>query len=85
MKERILTQWTFARVLFLVVGIAVVIQSVISEQWFGVIFGGYFASMGLFAFGCAAGNCFNGNCEVAPKQKSTTSIQDVEFEEVKTK
>jgi len=39
--------------------------------------------MGLLAFGCAAGNCFGGNCAVEPKQKSI--IQDVEFEEVKTK
>jgi hypothetical protein len=39
--------------------------------------------MGLFAFGCAAGNCFRGNCKVEQKQKSI--IQDVKFEEVKTK
>jgi hypothetical protein len=65
-------------------GIAVIIQSVMSQQWFGVAFGGYFASMGLFAFGCAAGNCFGGNCAVEPKQETTT-IQDVDFEEVKTK
>ncbi len=64
-------------------GSAVIIQSVLSQQWFGVLFGGYFASMGLFAFGCAAGNCFGGNCKVEQKQKSI--IQDVKFEEVKTK
>jgi len=81
MKERILTNWTFARALYLIMGIAVIIQSVMSHQWFGVAFGGYFASMGLFAFGCAAGNCFGGNCAVEPKQKST--IQEVDFKEVK--
>ena len=83
MKERILTNWTFTRVLYLIIGIALIIQSVMSQQWFGVALGGYFASMGLFAFGCAAGNCFAGSCEVEPKQKSI--IQDVKFEEVKTK
>jgi murein endopeptidase len=57
MKERILTNWTFTRVLFLVMGSYIVVQSVITEQWFGLAIGGYFASMGLFAFGCAAGNC----------------------------
>jgi hypothetical protein len=51
-----------------------------SQQWFGVVFGGYFASMGLFAFGCAAGNC-----ATEPLQKSNTTIEDVKFEEVKTK
>jgi hypothetical protein len=85
MKERILTNWTFARALYLIMGIAVIIQSVMSQQWFGVAFGGYFAAMGLFAFGCAAGNCFGGNCSTEPKQKSTTTIQDVDFEEVKAK
>jgi hypothetical protein len=49
MKKRILTNWTFARALFLVVGITVIVQSVLSQQWFGAIFGGYFAAMGLFA------------------------------------
>ena len=85
MKERILTNWTFTRALYLIMGCAVIIQSVISQQWFGVAFGGYFAAMGLFAFGCAAGNCFGGNCEVEPKQKASTTIKEVEFEEVKTK
>lgn len=83
MKQRILTNWTFTRALFLVVGITVIVQSVLSQQWFGAIFGGYFAAMGLFAFGCASGNCFGGNCSVEPKQKS--NIQDVDFEEVKIK
>ena len=79
MKERILTNWTFTRALYLIMGIAVIIQSIMSHQWFGVALGGYFASMGLFAFGCASGNCY-----VAPKQKTST-IQNVDFEEVKTK
>jgi hypothetical protein len=39
--------------------------------------------MGFFAFGCAAGNCYGGSC--ATEEKTTTSIQDVDFEEVKSK
>jgi hypothetical protein len=85
MKNRILTNWTFGRALYLVMGIVVIIQSIMSQQWFGIAFGGYFASMGLFAFGCAAGNCFGGNCVTQPQNKSNTTIQDVEYEEVKTK
>ena len=83
MKKRILTNWTFTRVLYLIIGSAVIIQSVTSQQWLGIAFGGYFAAMGLFAFGCASGNCFGGNCEVGPKQKTT--IKDEDYEEVKTK
>jgi hypothetical protein len=85
MKQRILTNWTFMRALYLLMGIAVIVQSVMSQQWFGVAFGGYFASMGLFAFGCAAGNCYSGNCVPKPLQKFNTTMEDVEFEEVKTK
>ena len=85
MKERILNNWTFMRALYLLIGIAIVVQSIMSQEWFGVAFGGYFASMGLFAFGCAAGNCYGGNCSIEQGQKSTSAIQDVEFEEVKTK
>jgi len=85
MKDRILTNWSFTRVLYLIMGIVVIVQSVMSHQWFGVAFGGYFASMGLFAFGCASGNCFNGNCTTEVTNKSNTTIQDVDFEEVKSK
>lgn len=84
MKERILTQWTLPRALFLIMGIMVIVQSVMSHQWFGVLFGGYFASMGLFAFGCASGGCFGGNCATEPKGKSNATIEEVDFEEVKS-
>ena len=87
MKERILNNWTFMRALYLIIGTAIIVQSIMSQEWFGVAFGGYFASMGLFAFGCAAGNCYGGNCSIEQEQeqKLTSAIQDVEFEEVKTK
>ncbi|MBK7883904.1 MAG: hypothetical protein IPJ81_08925 [Chitinophagaceae bacterium] len=85
MKQRLLTKWTFTRVLYIIMGGFVIIQSIMIRQWPGVALGSYFASMGLFAFGCASGNCFSGNCEAGPQQKSNTTIQDVKFEEVKTK
>ena len=63
MKERILTNWTFTRALYIIMGITVIIQSAMTNQWSGVVFGVYFASMGLFAFGCASGNCLGENCD----------------------
>lgn len=83
MKERIFTNWTFTRALYLILGLVVIIESITSHQWFGIGIGGYFASMGLFAFGCAAGNCYGGNCAVEPKQKTSASIEDVEIENIK--
>lgn len=55
------------------------------KQWMGVALGTYFAAMGLFAFGCAAGNCFGGYCGPGPVTKSETNSAEIEFEEVKTK
>jgi len=45
------------------------------NETFGVFFGGYFASMGIFAFGCAAGNCYAGRCstEVIHQNKTGSS------------
>lgn len=57
MKKRLLTNWTFTRALYLIMGIAVIIQFVTSRQWMGAVLGGYIAAMGLFGFGCAGGNC----------------------------
>ena len=85
MKERLLTNWTFIRALYVIMGIMIVVQTIMSRQWIGVAFGGYFASMGLFAFGCASGNCFGGKCATDSNQKFDNSIEDVEFEEVKGK
>ena len=42
-------------------------QTVMSPEWPGDLFGGYFAPMGLFTFGCASGDCFSGNCTVDSK------------------
>jgi hypothetical protein len=82
MKERLLTAWTFQRGLYLAMGITIIVQSIISKQIIGTFLGVHFASMGLFAFGCASGNCFGGNCQTRPMKKPDKSIEDVTFEEV---
>ena len=83
MKNRILTGWNVQRVLFLLMGGAIIIQSASSEQWSGLLFGGYIASMGLFAFGCAGGNCYVSFGAINPKQKANSLTKEIEFEEIK--
>lgn len=78
MKQRILTGWTFIRVIYLLLGCLIVIQSVAQGQWLGVLFGGYFAAMGLFAIGCAGGSCY-----YPPQTKNKPDIAEAEFEEIK--
>jgi hypothetical protein len=62
--KRLLTGWSFRRAIYLFIGVFIIIQSVIEKNWLGVLVGAYFASMGLFAFGCAGGDCYS-NCKVA--------------------
>ncbi len=83
-KQRILSGWTFTRILYLGIGITLIIDSAKSQQWFAVLFGVYFSSMGLFAFGCASGNCFNGNSKTT-NSTNITPVSEIEFEELKTK
>lgn len=85
MKERILTGWTLTRVLYLVMGTYIVVQSVLEQQWIGILLGGYFAAMGLFAFGCAAGNCGVGSYSEGRKNQGMDDFGEVVFEEVKGK
>lgn len=80
MKNRILNNWTFIRVLYLIMGGYIIFQSAIHQQWLGIALGGYFASMGLFAFGCASGNCIT---TMPPKKRVDAAIEDVKYEEVK--
>lgn len=83
MKQRILNGWTFSRAAYLVLGMVVIIQSAVSNQWLGVLFGGYFAAMGIFAFGCAAGNCYGGSCDVEIKENKNQKVKEITFEEMK--
>lgn len=57
MKRRLISNWTFARAVYFIFGLLILVQSIMMRNWLGILIGSYFASMGLFAFGCAAGNC----------------------------
>lgn len=72
MKERILSNWNLRRILYLAMGIAVIVQGIHDKEWVWLLPGAYFASMGLFGFGCAAGNCYGGSCQVQDSKKQKT-------------
>ena len=79
MKERILSNWTFRRILFVGVGLFVVVNSFLQKENVGIFMGLYLLSMGVFSFGCA------NNCGISTTNKtvSSNSFEDVQFEEVK--
>lgn len=81
MKERILIGWTFQRALYVLMGTMIIAKSIAEKQWLLVVFGVYFASMGSFAFGCAAGNCYTSPIK---SSENTNAIQDTTFEEIKS-
>lgn len=83
MKERILNGWSFIRIIYIVMGVLVMYQSAIMHEWIGFAFGCYFASMGLFRFGCAAGNCATGNTFQTSNKNQSVLTQDITYEEIK--
>lgn len=82
MKERILTGWNFRRVIYGLMGIVLIVQSINLHEWFGIFVGLYFAAMGIFALGCASGNCSGEACYTGSNNSSTTN-EDTEYEEIK--
>jgi len=77
MKARILTGWNWIRMIYLLTGIAIIIQAIVTAQWIGIALGGYFAAMAIFRFGCAAGSCFGGSCSVEPRRKEDTNPVEI--------
>ncbi len=55
--QRFFSPWNLSRFLFLFIGIAILIQAALDSLWIGIFFGSYFILKGLFAWGCAGGNC----------------------------
>lgn len=66
--ERLVKGWTVIRVIYLAIGLAVIFQAINYNQWLGIFLGAYLSFMGLFGFGCAGGNCFEGNCDISKKR-----------------
>jgi hypothetical protein len=77
MKQRMLSNWTFKRAIYLLMGSYIVFQSISDQLWIGAAMGTYFAAMGLFGFGCASGNCYNPNYN-----KETVAEHAVQFEKI---
>ena len=73
MKNRILKNWSWPRLAYLIIGLLVSFQAADANQWWGLALGAYVTAMGLFGFGCAAGNCAGGNCSVEPDRDQKIS------------
>ena len=68
MKDRILKNWGWLRVVRLVIGGYVVYGGLQQTDYLMLTFGGLFLVQAIFNFGC--GSCASGNCEIPnPKEK----------------
>lgn len=84
MKERLLYGWNIRRVLYLLVGGMIVVYGLSIGTWWGALFGGYFAAMGLFGFGCAGGACSTGIYKTRGKNSPENVAEPIPYEEIKT-
>ena len=87
LRARILTGWTLQRFAFLGLGGFLLVTAVMEQQWMATLFGGYFAAMGLFGFGCAGGACGNAFMNDGNKPQAIDvdpKTIEIEFEEIKS-
>lgn len=77
MKEIIMSNWNWMRVIRLLAGIAIIIQAIANKDTVFGVAGVLFTIMALFNTGC----CGVGGCST-PIQKSNKSIEDITYEEV---
>lgn len=83
MKERITAGWNLQRIILVLTGLGFVVYSISTGTWTGILLGAYFAAMGVFQIGCAAGNCYSGNCETDAPASGNKALYEVQYEEVK--
>ena len=76
MKNKILSGWHFMRVIRLLLGVAVIVQSFIIKDIMFAIAGFLVTAMAVFNIGC----CGTGNCNI-PKKNAGTK-KEISYEEV---
>lgn len=77
-KQRITSGWNWVRIIYLILGLFVIIQSILIRQWVGMLLGLWFAVMGLFGLGCAGGNCYLNNSTQHPDSKNNFIAKETE-------
>lgn len=76
-----ISNWNFSRLLRLVLGIVFLIQAFQSNSYMV----GAFGVLLLFQAATNQGCCGTSGCNISKKNNTDTTLNDVQFEEVKTK
>jgi hypothetical protein len=78
MKQAILTNWTFSRVLRLILGVVIVAQAIsLGDATLGTV-GLLFTLMPVFNIGC----CGAGGCYTPLKKTEANDAKDITYEEI---
>lgn len=85
MLQRILRAWNLRRAVYLAIGILMTVQFIQLSNVPGILLGLYFTSMGLFAFGCASGNCFGNDSANQDTRSPDIQSINIDYEEIKNK
>ena len=78
-KQQLLSNWSMMRMVKLVLSIIILIQSVQQHDLMFGFLGGIFLTQTLLNMCC----CGVGGCAVPMKKNDSSTIQDVQFEEIK--
>lgn len=76
MKRRLLNGWSIRRGIYLLIGLTILVQGVLMQEWIGIIGGAYFLVMGILGLGCADGNCSQANCDTPISTKDFQKIKN---------
>ena len=77
MKQQLLHNWNFMRLLRLGLGVFIIVQAITLQDWTMGILGVAFTAMPIFNIGCCgAGNCYT------PVKKDAAPVKEIVYEEV---
>jgi hypothetical protein len=77
MKNRLLNNWSFPRIIRLIIGIIIIIEAIYSKDVLIGALGLFFTSMAVFSFGCCAvGGCYS------PPKNALENNENITYDEV---
>lgn len=76
--KKILSNWNLMRLLRLAMGVFIIVQGFVDNQWLFVALGGLFSLMPMLNIGC----CGVSGCNT-PVRKSNKRLEDISYEEVR--
>ena len=78
MKQILLSNWNFMRVIRLVLGIFIIVQAAMVKDWTMGLLGVFFTALPVLNIGC----CGAGGCATPPKKNVETNTKEITYEEV---